>query len=239
MLLAKNNPFPKTSKSSQPSHHIMPGFLTKLEYDFSPDLINQNYNVVTVDWLMPFILHLIRLIEWNQWQDRNALNLLTNRPKKRCAAGAVLRYNANHRIDSLCTIFETVILDDAHWKTYDSYSHYIKNFSTKGAEASAKKRLSHRSKNVLNSHFVWQHQSYLNNFGDPLMVVIPAHGRQDYFSPKMVCKILLSVLPETDSFRKYLTDSTAASNMFCDFFKSKNTSHKPLFGFFHVSKEKA
>ena len=76
------NLFSKTTSTRIHKHHIMPKFLID-NYGCLSKNINASYNLVTVDWLMHYILHFVRLLEWGQDEDDFALKALIGLKKKR------------------------------------------------------------------------------------------------------------------------------------------------------------
>ena len=78
------------------NHHVLPNFLVT-SYGYSKKAIEANHNLITIDWAVHFILHIIRFIEYGQMQDYTALSVLLS-----IKGSPDFRFDYRLRVVSLC-----------------------------------------------------------------------------------------------------------------------------------------
>ena len=64
-------------------HHAMPCFLYRTNvYGFKEDEIEVFYNLVSVTWIIHFVMHMIRAIEYGQTHNLISINIMLSNPSE-------------------------------------------------------------------------------------------------------------------------------------------------------------
>ena len=146
-LWAIENPFP--IKVFQIMHHLMPEFLQN--YQFNRKQLNQSYNLVRINRIIHYFMHLVRLIEYAQPEDNHAVELMLRNQ----ASNTAISWGSNSLQNTVKIMYDS--LNSEMLKNYPKYEKEIMEKRKKQILELNSKKMSEKTKEVLTKKRVWRH----------------------------------------------------------------------------------
>ena len=143
-----NNPFP--IKAFEIEHHLIPLFLQN--HQFELDQLEQPYNRVKINRIIHYLMHMVRLIEYGQPQDNNAVELMLRNQ----ASNTPISWGSNLLQNTVKMMYDS--LNTEMFKNYPQYEKQVTEKRKKQVLKLNLNKMSEKTKKVLTRKTVWRHK---------------------------------------------------------------------------------
>lgn len=212
ILWAQQNPFPL--ENFKIIHHSMPEYMCK--FGFSSKQLNQPYNLVYVNRVIHYLIHIIRLVEYAQPEDSYSVELMLRDQ----ASNTIISWGSTGLQDSVKIMFRS--LQSEMFQNYPEYEIVLTETKKKQILNLNRTKMSQITKKVLTSKTIWSHLNdkkfrwthfpqedtnvNLNDFTNAIMKAYTDH--QISYNQKPLIFEDKKLKPTREMFSKYIRGET-------------------------------
>lgn len=162
----------------------MPKFLIDT-YGFTKKEIMVDYNIVKTSWIIHFLIHLIRLVEYGQPKEIKAVKTFTF---NKCEEFSFCKCDDPYQ--SLAKTF-TTIFNSHLLQNYPEFEIRLKQYRNKRLEKATQKNISNNVKKVLSVNTLWRDCNEHGNEIQHFEFIHPAQN-PDHYTLKTLSTCLIN-----------------------------------------------